>query len=118
MPQWWWSLGGAKHGPDDVFVYGDVHRVGQPALAVGTGCLVWRVLGVTHRVDGPAIPPTWYCSGMVHRVDGPALDDDEWHVAGVYYPDPCPWQRRTRRLRWLHSRLTQIGGPVLHISRQ
>ena len=54
----------------------------------------WRLNGIRHREDGPAVEHTdgyksWWLNGERHREDGPAVEDangsKQWWLNGVYY---------------------------------
>jgi len=67
----------------------------KPVLEIGSdGMRIWRLNGVLHREDGPAVslPPNfqeWYQHGVLHREDGPASIDRhgkiEWYLNGIKY---------------------------------
>ena len=66
------------------------HRVDGPAKMFWHGAydgVMWRQKRRLHRVEGPAIQWEWERAG--------------WYLEGVKFPEPRPWQRRSRRLRWL-----------------
>jgi hypothetical protein len=59
---------------------GVIHRVDGPAVELDTGYRAWYQNGVPHRLDGPAIENAdgsreWLIDGAHHREDGPALID-------------------------------------------
>jgi hypothetical protein len=53
----------------------------QPTMTIDIfGDKRWRVDGVLHRTDGPAVEYTdgflaWWVNGRLHRTDGPAVED-------------------------------------------
>jgi hypothetical protein len=58
--------------------------VGIPTMTETDGKKEWRLNGLLHREDGPAVDgpdgKMWYLHGILHREDGPAVegvDDDE-----------------------------------------
>lgn len=62
---------------------GVLHRVDGPAVETAGGDKEWWVEGVRHRVDGPAVVRSngdreWFLDGLRHREDGPAIE----HVSG------------------------------------
>ena len=70
------------------FQNGKLHRVGGPAIIIGT-YQEWYQDGLRHRLDGPAVVDgacqEWYRDGVPHRLDGPALikgDCREWYLDG------------------------------------
>ena len=52
----------------------------------------WRVDGVLHREDGPAVEyangdKEWYFNGKRHREDGPAVEfGNQWQTASRRWP--------------------------------
>ena len=63
------------------------------------GTIIWRLNGITHRDDGPAIvwedgAQSWYQHGQLHRVDGPAYIGPNgaryWYLNSVYHRTDGP----------------------------
>jgi hypothetical protein len=61
---------------------------------VASGEKVWKLNGLYHRTDGPAIEfadgdKWWYLNGDRHRIDGPAIEwangRADWYLYGTYY---------------------------------
>jgi hypothetical protein len=83
--------------------YGELHRVGGPALdqifSDGTFRRSWVYKGLLHREDGPAQEGSkykyWYYHGLIHRVDGPAtIVDDmpvQWWLNGKLFEAKEAW---------------------------
>ena len=70
----------------------------------------WRLNGVLHRVDGPAIErpfkntKEWYQNGELHRVDGPAME---------YIDDDCGFTK----VWFQNDKLHRVGGPSVERSK-
>jgi hypothetical protein len=64
----------------------------EPSLTISdNGNQHWRVNGVRHREDGPALTTVtgyqaWYINDLLHRIDGPAIMGPEdflaWYIGG------------------------------------
>ena len=73
----------------------------QPTMMVDErGTKVWRLNGMRHREDGPAIEyvdgaKVWWLHGKLHREDGPAVEwasgYKEWWLNDKYYRDTFEW---------------------------
>ena len=55
------------------------HREDGPAIEYTNGTKKWAINGVFHREDGPAIEyvngdKQWWINGKLHREDGPAIE--------------------------------------------
>lgn len=75
-----------------------IHNDNGPACQTTTS-KYWRINGVLHREDGPAIQYSggselWYLNGKLHREDGPALTtpggEDQWWANGVRHDPHMP----------------------------
>ena len=72
----------------------------QPTMTVDkNGNKIWRLNGMRHKVDGPAIEcvdghKAWYLHGKLHREDGPATEyangDKTWWLHGECHREDGP----------------------------
>lgn len=81
----------------------------------------WRVNGVLHRLDGPAViydngEQVWYKDGKRHRIDGPARicdDHEEWYFDGVLHRLDGPAILYKNYEEWYkNGKLHRIDGPA------
>tara|TARA_R110000851_G_scaffold97891_1_gene211898 strand:+ start:418 stop:708 length:291 start_codon:yes stop_codon:yes gene_type:complete len=66
----------------------------QPTMTTnGFGNKTWKLHGVFHRTDGPAIEyrygdKQWCLHGVCHRTDGPAIEyadgGKSWYLHGIW----------------------------------
>ena len=68
-----------KHGSKEWRLHGVLHREDGPAIEYADGSKVWRLHGALHREGAPAIEyadgsKEWYLHGALHREDGPAME--------------------------------------------
>lgn len=66
------------------------HREDGPALECASGTKIWYHNGKYHRIDGPAYEFAdgcryWYHFGVCHREDGPAIEYADGHKEWVYH---------------------------------
>ena len=62
------------------------HRKDGPAIERGNGTETWYLYGKRHREDGPAFTHVsgtkqWCLNGLLHRIDGPACEYHDGTVA-------------------------------------
>jgi len=66
----------------------------------------WRLNGLLHREDGPAIESatgtkSWFINGQRHRLDGPAIEDSmglkSWWLNGKEYSEK-KWKKKVKKL--------------------
>ncbi len=74
------------NGTQEWRLNGLLHRVDAPAVIKPDGSQAWYLRGVPHRTDGPAWihadgTQSWYVQGKLHRMDGPAIT----HTTGTQY---------------------------------
>lgn len=63
---------------------GVLHREDGPAVECADGHKEWHLNGQLHREDGPAVERAdggkyWYLDGDIHREDGPAMEHADGH---------------------------------------
>jgi hypothetical protein len=68
-----------RNGTSTWRVAGVLHRTDGPAIEHANGAYEWWENGVRHRDGGPAVKETtgnlyWYQRGELHRTGGPACD--------------------------------------------
>ena len=74
----------------------------QPEMKVyPNGTKNWRLNGILHRTDGPAIEwadgsKEWHLNGELHRTDGPAVEEADG-----------------RKEWWLNDKLHRTDGPAI-----
>ena len=80
-----------------------------------SGNKFWRVNGLLHRLDGPALEwsngyKEWHVNGLYHRLDGPAIEwsdgDKNWYANGKLISGPLDLLKHGAKLEDLAEYLT------------
>jgi len=86
------------------------------------GTITWKLNGVYHREDGPAIVYStgekyWYFNGEYHREDGPAVINNstkEWYKHGQRHREDGPAVIiNGRKEWWINGRNHREDGPAI-----
>jgi hypothetical protein len=88
----------------------------QPQMKVNKyGVKEWRLHGIKHREDGPAMESAngdkfWYHHGALHREDGPAIENanggKQWLLHGIMHREDGPAVEYAdgNKAWWLHGK--------------
>ena len=97
-------------------------------VQVHTYHTMWRLGGVLHRVDGPAIEYTngtkeWFLNGQRHRADGPAVEWDNgtkfWYQSGQLHREDGPaFERANGYKEWYLNGKKVTEGKVMNPVKQ
>jgi len=112
-----------KHGSRYWRVDGIVHREDGPAVEWADGSKSWYIDGRLHREDGPAVEDAngakgWYINDKLHREDGPAIEYADGTKYWYIKGKKLTEKEINKRKRALKGKLVTIDGITYKLTEQ